>query len=324
MRGAAHEKSDLPNQDAIAWSPANGVGPPVLLAVADGHGSPRCFRSDAGAKLAVEIALDCCEELLLDRVPPALSEVSLIAKETLPREVARRWRAAVADQITVRPFTATELHKIEREKARQVVLDPAVAYGCTLLTAAITETYMLFLQIGDGDILLVSANGDVERPIPKDPALIGNETTSLCMPRPWDEFKVSLRGIGDSPPSLIQLSTDGLSNCFPTSDDDFLKVASDMIEIIRKDGPEYLEDNLDGWLGQYSRRGSGDDITIGLVCQAMKSEQPGSRELAKASPSRPTSMPMGKRKKWFLFGSSVSDRSRTSGASSARDRILKP
>src|ERR1700687_3873921 len=56
-RGASHVKSGLPNQDAISfWLPESGLGPPAILAIADGHGSPHHFRSATGPELAVEAA----------------------------------------------------------------------------------------------------------------------------------------------------------------------------------------------------------------------------------------------------------------------------
>jgi uncharacterized protein GlcG (DUF336 family) len=51
-RGAAHRVSGLPNQDAVA----SQDGPGVVVAVADGHGHIRHFRSADGAALAVDVA----------------------------------------------------------------------------------------------------------------------------------------------------------------------------------------------------------------------------------------------------------------------------
>src|SRR4029077_17548412 len=49
-RGAAHRASGLPNQDAVAGQDGPGV---VVVAIADGHGHVRPFRSADGATLAV-------------------------------------------------------------------------------------------------------------------------------------------------------------------------------------------------------------------------------------------------------------------------------
>src|SRR5919197_2980041 len=56
VTGATHLRANGPNQDAIAWWPACGEGSRLVLAVADGHGSAKCFRSDVGAACAVRTA----------------------------------------------------------------------------------------------------------------------------------------------------------------------------------------------------------------------------------------------------------------------------
>jgi hypothetical protein len=68
------------------------------------------------------------------------------------------------------------------------------------------------------------------------------------------------------PPALILLATDGYANSFRT-DQDFLKVGSDMLEMIRRDGWQYVKNRLNGWLAEASQLGSGDDITVGLMYQ---------------------------------------------------------
>src|SRR4051812_37341449 len=58
VRGAYHERRNLPNQDAVRWQPLDGEGLPLVLAVSDGHGSTKHLRSEVGARLAVEVATD--------------------------------------------------------------------------------------------------------------------------------------------------------------------------------------------------------------------------------------------------------------------------
>ena len=63
------------------------------------------------------------------------------------------------------------------------------------------------------------------------------------------------------------VATDGYANSFG-EDRDFLKVGSDLLSMIREDGPDPIEQELEGWLAETSRDGSGDDITLGLVFRA--------------------------------------------------------
>ena len=51
VRGASHVRSGAPNQDAFHWEGSSGrTGPRVILAIADGHGSKKSFRSEQGAR----------------------------------------------------------------------------------------------------------------------------------------------------------------------------------------------------------------------------------------------------------------------------------
>src|SRR5262249_50743506 len=141
-----------------------------LLAVADGHGSARCFRSDCGSRFAVEAAI-----------------VVLGAPETnserISSELIRRWRETVLAHLREHPLTAEGTGALEKKPGkaarRSVENDPVVAYGSTLLAAAVSESSGFYLQLGDGDILMVSEDGGVARPWQRNGDLLGDETASL-------------------------------------------------------------------------------------------------------------------------------------------------
>ncbi len=270
VQGASHARGGVPNQDAIQWFPDSGVGPPLILSLSDGHGSPRNFRSDVGAQFAVAEVTHLMRELLLTGQPDPsrLSTIKRTAEERLPGEVVRRWRAAVARHLADHPITEAELETLEQRrdpKARWAIeKDPHIAYGATLLSVLITAGFILYLQLGDGDILTVADNGEVTRPMTRDPRLIANETTSLCMDEAWREVQIKFQALYGPHQALILLSTDGYANSF-VNDAAFLKVGSDILDILRTDGLEVVEQNLSGWLEDASAAGSGDDITMGIV-----------------------------------------------------------
>jgi hypothetical protein len=273
VQGASHARGGMPNQDAIQWFPDSGIGPPLILSLSDGHGSPRNFRSDVGAQFAVEEATSLMRELLLASQPDPskLSTIKRTAEERLPGEVVRRWRTAVARHLKDHPITAKELEILEKRrdaKARRAIeKDPQVAYGATLLSVLITSGFILYMQLGDGDILTVADNGEVTRPMTRDPRLMANETTSLCMNDAWREVQIKFQALYGPHPALILLSTDGYANSF-VNEEAFLKVGSDILDILRTDGLEIVEQNLSDWLQDASQAGSGDDITMGIVFPA--------------------------------------------------------
>jgi serine/threonine protein phosphatase PrpC len=62
VQGSTHLRAQKANQDAIAWYPDEGHGLPRIVAVADGHGSEKHFRSHIGAGLATRTAIDVLRE----------------------------------------------------------------------------------------------------------------------------------------------------------------------------------------------------------------------------------------------------------------------
>ena len=257
VRGSAHLRAQKPNQDAIAWYPDEGAGLPLILAVADGHGSEKHFRSDIGAQLATKTAVDVLREFSEHR--PKDGELSLMM-ERLPAAIELQWKQAVRDHLNANPAVdGTD------EPAAAVGEHPAqyIAYGTTLLLVLVEQDFILYLQLGDGDILTVSPNGSVKRAIRADPNLIANQTTSLCLPEARKYFHKLFQTIADDPPALVMLSTDGYANSF--EDADFLKTGSDYLDLIRAEGIEHVNGHLEQWLSETTAKGSGDDITAGIV-----------------------------------------------------------
>jgi len=272
VRGASHARTGLPNQDAIRWRPESGTGLLLVLTVSDGHGSVRCFRSGVGARLAVETATEVVQEFLESLPAPLdLSAVKRWTQENLPRAIVRRWSEAVADDILDNPFTDAERVQLDIQvalnKRRQVALNPILAYGATLLTVVVAKPFILYLQLGDGDILTVSEAGEVSRaPVPADERLFANATTSLCRRDAWRDFRGHFQVISGSPPALILVSTDGYANSF-RDEAGFLQVGADILEMIRADGLDAVHESMETWLTEASQDGSGDDITLGILCR---------------------------------------------------------
>ncbi|MGD0088675.1 MAG: PP2C family serine/threonine-protein phosphatase [Planctomycetota bacterium] len=267
--GASHLRTGRPNQDAIAWLPETGKGPPLVMLVADGHGADKSFRSGTGSRLAVEIG----KQILLafadsQRQSMNLSALKRLAEEKLPIDVGRAWRKAVSLNLKSNPFSSAELDELERKggaSARQAVLKrPHSAYGTTLLAVLVTEAFQLYLQLGDGDIVTVSETGETSRPLPPDPASFGNETNSLAGENALREFRVCFRVHNVMPPALTLLATDGYCNSF-IDDEAFLAAGPDILQQIRSDGLSSVQERLPEWIAAVTRQGSGDDITVGII-----------------------------------------------------------
>jgi len=170
------------------------------------------------------------------------------------------WAEAVAEDLQTDPLSESELFLLGAGASREW----SIAYGATLLVAAVNERFTCYLQLGDGEILTVSNRGDVNRPLAKDDRLFGNETTSLCANEAWRDFRVHFQPLTQSPPALVLLSTDGYPNSF-RDESGFLKVGSDILNMVQENGLASVKDQLAGWLHDSTCAGSGDDITLGIL-----------------------------------------------------------
>jgi len=230
-----------------------------VLAVADGHGSEKCFRSDVGARLAVGVAMRVMREAL----DAGCDLLELETVDRLTREIATQWKLAVRGDLRLFPLRRDEGRMAE---ARH----PLLPYGSTLCVVAATPACVLYLQLGDGDIVAVSRDGRARRPLPPDERLFANQTTSLCSPRAAEEFRVGFQSVLETQmtesegPALILVSTDGYANSFK-DERGFLRVGPDLLTLLRSEGLEPVRDCLPAWLDEASRLGSGDDVTVGLL-----------------------------------------------------------
>jgi serine/threonine protein phosphatase PrpC len=303
--GASHLRAGIPNQDAILQLRESSRALPLVLAVSDGHGSPKCFRSHLGSRFAVKKSASLVSEFLDERRGNFdVKEIEAEGKTFLPPEFVRRWREAVETHLEKNPFTDEEFKKLEEKsgaEARQLVeKNPFLAYGATSLTVAVEENFILYLQLGDGDILLVSEKGEVTRALPEDERLFANETTSLCLPHAENDFRFFVQEISaENAPALVMLSSDGYVNSF-SEEAGFLKAGGDFLELLGTEGYDYISENLKTWLEETTATGSGDDTTVGIIYrpEAVKSAAPDELEITAsevtAASSAPTDADAGK------------------------------
>ena len=269
--GASHIRAGIPNQDSILQMRESGKSAPLIVSIADGHGSPKCFRSDFGSQFAVKKSAQIVGEFLDERrVNFDLSEVESEGVEYLPKEFVKKWRKTVEYHLKNNPFTEDELKKLEEKSgvnSRKLVEEnPLLAYGTTSLTVALEKDFVLYMQLGDGDILNVSENGEVTKPLPEDERLLANETTSMCLKDAEKDFRFSVQKISaENSPALILLSTDGYLNSF-SDEAGFFKAGTDILEMLgAENGFDAVNDNLKSWLEEATQMGSGDDCTVGII-----------------------------------------------------------
>ena len=289
--GASHIRAGIPNQDAILQMRESGRSLPIIVSLSDGHGSDKCFRSDRGSRFAVKKAAQVIGDFLDGRRGNLdLAEIEAKGQELLSREFVKKWRKAVEMDLKNKPLTPEEIEKMVKKDGEQALKlieeNPFLPYGATSLTVAIEEDFILYLQLGDGEIVNVSSLGEVSKPLKEDARLFANETTSLCLPRAAEDCRFLVQRVSDENcPALILISTDGYVNSF-ADEAGFLQTATDFFEMLgSENGFESVSENLKEWLEEATRMGSGDDTTIGIIYRpeaAKELEKLGKSEAAPA------------------------------------------
>lgn len=240
----------------MAWAALDDSA--LAVAVADGHGSASCFRSGKGAALAVAAAVTVLQDFAA-RYPDY--QAAAVAAAEIPQQLVELWRQMVADDLEASPVLDSE-----RPPNNGRLGSELRAYGSTLLAVLGTLSHVLYLQLGDGDILVVSEDGTVTRPWLRDPRLLGVETTSLCGPDAAGDTRVAVEPHAGASPAMLLLATDGYANSF-RDDDGFLRTGCDLLDMVRTSGVDTVERNLESWLNEASEFGSGDDITLAVLCR---------------------------------------------------------
>jgi len=268
VRGTTHIRQGLPNQDALAFSPRRKPGPPLILTLADGHGSPASFRSALGAHMAVGSALS--QIIKIAKLDQKEQRDSILShwKESLPEQIVIGWQQQAAEHLSAHPFTDEEWQGLKEKgmsrHALALEVNPLIAYGTTLLAVLVMPETVYFLHLGDGDMLIVAESGEVYRPFPPDERFIANETTSMCLPQAWKEMRSTALSITACHTALILASTDGYANSF-RDEAAFFKAGRDFLTLQHEYGIPFIRRRLCGWLRQTSRSGSGDDISLGIL-----------------------------------------------------------
>jgi hypothetical protein len=261
--GAGHRRDGVPGQDcAVGFGPAEVAGRTmVLVAVADGHGHGRHFRSARGSCFAVRIASAVFRKHAATFATTQSAELAAVLLEDLVvPAIVEGWTARVADDLVGDPIDAARRPEVPGAD------DPEVfAYGSTLLVAAIVGKYALFTQIGDGDLVAVRPDGGALQPVRAGRVFDGRTTASLCLPDARQHFRTAALDLVADPLFAVFAATDGFGDAqileeWPGP------VAADLVRLAVRNGPEQLLEQVGGWAAACaSSRGSGDDTSLGLL-----------------------------------------------------------
>ena len=194
--GADHIRRNVCCQDAVCKYEDETMS---VVAVADGHGSPQYFRSDKGAKYAVDAAIECIkdfvnnvtinDENLAESILTHPKNRDMVMKD-LQKSILVSWHKSIEQDYLENPFSTDELENLpDKYKERYAGKDFESAYGATIIVAVVTSEFWLALQIGDGHCVIVNNEENVYHPVPEDVECYDNITTSICQKTAQDSFR---------------------------------------------------------------------------------------------------------------------------------------
>ena len=256
-----------------------------VIAVADGHGSSDCFRSQVGAALAVRAAIEQAKLACKGAGSESFSDTGI---NNFKYQVWCEWRRLVKEdwehrlsqgaplgEGEVRFESVSEKYKERFTSTQRDVVERYLytAYGTTLLWVVVIESQILLLQIGDGTCVVLRRDGKYCTPVPDEEENFLNVTVSLCGENASSKIRhcVLDRHAGSpTEPIAVFLSSDGVDDCFPIYMNELhlFKLYTLIIENVLESGFDATESEIEQeLLPDLTSRGSHDDISLAyLIC----------------------------------------------------------
>lgn len=258
-----------------------------IAIVCDGHGGARYFRSDVGAKFAVDATKECVNEFVSEidknlflgkaftqkRSLSSEAKSNNLSKDTATDKALRqlfssiiyKWSEKIIRHANENPLTPEEESCIDSKYKEEFIKGVGIekTYGCTLMCFVYTELFWFAFHIGDGKCISFHENGSWYEPIPWDEKCFLNKTTSLCDSSAIDEFRYCYCGDG-SHPLAVFLGSDGIDDSFGETEN-MVNFYIQVLKLINKEGYESALVNIKDTLPQLSKIGSKDDMSLSCI-----------------------------------------------------------
>lgn len=267
--GQRYIEKEKPCEDSsISYS----SGDVHIAIVADGHGDPKCFRSNVGSRVACEVTLESMKEFAIAIREGEKEELLFTPKgaerltTNLFSSILGRWTEKVLEDLTTTPPTDEEYKSAGEKNAAFYRAGKGLShiYGTTLIAMLMTSRYLLVLHQGDGRCVVMHENGNVDQPVPWDPRCEGRNTASLCD----EDVLANWRYY------VIDLSKDQIVACYVVSDgiEDSFETMKELNAYLCMHACDYIDlghvaylDALPAHFATLTKQGSLDDISIGCI-----------------------------------------------------------
>lgn len=241
-----------------------------ICVVADGHGSDNYPRTDRGAEFAVSAAIRCIIDFVENADPDQVlddenQDFSLLMQ--LAKAILNEWYKEVETDYRKHPIVEEELYNVSDKYKKRYLSEkveerhPEKAYGCTLIAYTVTQKYAFGLQIGDGKCVVIDRYGIFTEPIPWDENCQLNVTTSICDAEAIEEFRFC---VSSQIPTAVFCGSDGIDDSYANSEELYALYRS-ILKIYVEHGIEVGQKEIKEYLPVLTKKGSGDDVSIGVI-----------------------------------------------------------
>ncbi len=292
--GDAHVKSKKPKQDD-AFSFPNGdpeaeQKPYAIGIVADGHGSPRYFRSHIGADIATKVVFEVLEHVA--NAYPLFENITNHQAfiKNIKVTILAKWAKAVRGHLADQPVTEHDFKRVIKENAikgdvnkktdktgtaervKKLKADheknPYKTYGTTLLATLLTQHYHLSIQLGDGMIIMSDPSYTENRILHQNDLQHEGPhglTDSLCTTDAYDHMYATFEPCENDQRIGFFLCTDGVSEAFDRNESLYANIKNITKAYLSMAHTEAVE-AITEWIQHVSSRSlAKDDASLALL-----------------------------------------------------------
>lgn len=237
-------KNEIKNKASQDYLKFKNINNGIICTVADGHSGDFFINSHKGSKFACESAIEVLkkyENLDINKMK------SLLEDKTLQIEICKQWRVLVGEDM--------------KNSLPRVFKYNYFKYGTTLLLVMIKDDYILYLKLGDGDIL-VKQDDNIKKILPY---YKNNIVDCLAEEKAYDKMIYKILPYEKDISSII-LYSDGFENSFISYKSMINEINNTLIKHNKNIFSKMsLEKEYDKFLTRLSQNGSLDDISIIFV-----------------------------------------------------------
>ncbi|MGL5329942.1 MAG: protein phosphatase 2C domain-containing protein [Peptostreptococcaceae bacterium] len=220
----------------------------IIASVCDGHSGEFFKYSDIGAKLACESSFIILDDLINKNKEEILEKLQ---NQIIQKNIQDKWMNLVDENFKTN-------HPV-------VIKTPYLRYSTTLLSVLITKEFVLYLKIGDGDIVTNKKEKFMKVIKTKNKEIVD----SLGRNDSYTNIMYKIEAFDENEFDNMILFTDGYENCF-NNEDILYKNLESTINKYNKNifSRMMLIKNYESYMSKLSKAKSKDDISIIFILKS--------------------------------------------------------